>query len=224
MTLRVLSIFLGCTLLAGCVDAPVNFESEDEFPDLSSTIFPLVEGSYWSYQRTGGGIPVDNPMFVSSGALPFPLEIEEAEMRYYYLDDSEVDRVRNYGPAPVWLVSEQSLFQPRFGYLANDTMVVWGWEYGERYGGTGMLVQNPERYMPLKPVPGVSYRGLSGSTYIGTEMVTTPGYSGEGHVFASEEERFIFAEGVGLVLYSVRIGTLPLWFDELELTDYRIGF
>ncbi len=191
--------------------------------DLSGTIFPLEPGSYWTYQTLNSGIAVGNPYMVAFDVIPFPTEITTLENRHYYLDPKDVDRVRNYGPAPVWMTTDGGIFQADYGYLANDTMVVIAQEYGDRYDGTGMLVESEDEYIPLNPVVGRSYAGLGGAVYMGTENVLTPVWSGPAHIFESDDSRFVFVEDIGLVSYTFERAGFPFSRQELQLIYYRIG-
>ena len=224
-TIAIITLF-GAALIgvSGCTDAPPSFGESPAVSDpTSATIFPLAEGSYWNYSYAFGGFPTDNPTSVRSDAFPIPLEISSTEQRYYYLDEGQEDKRFNYGPATAHMTTDFGILGKDLGYMANDTMVVIGREFGDRYGGKGLLLREESYYMPLKPVVGHSYVALNEARYTGTEQIALPVYTGEVHVFTNDLDTFIFAEGVGLVRYEFDDPTRPLQRKIMTLKEYRIG-
>ncbi len=224
-TLRIATLLVvGGFTLTGCVDAPPSFGDDLLLStSLSTSIFPLDEGSYWVYEFANGGILTGNPVGLQNNTIPFPTEISSVEDRYYYYEQNQEDRKFNYGPATAYMTTDLGLFGRDYGYLANDTMVVIGQEYGTRYAGKGILLEDESCYIPLKPVIGNAYCGLNEAVYLGTESIALPVYSGEVHVFTNGFDTFIFAEGVGLLQYRFEDPGNPLLRTILTLTEYRIG-
>lgn len=217
-------LVVGGVTLIGCTDAPPSFGDDTlGINPLSTSLFPLAAGSYWEYGYQFGGFPTDNPTSVQNNTIRFPLEISSVEDRYYYYDQGQEDKKFNYGPASAHMTTDLGIFGRDYGYLANDTMVVLAQEYGTRYAGKGLLLWDESRYMPLKPVIGNSYRGLNGATYLGTDLIALPVYTGIVHVFANDFDRFTFAEGVGLVEYRFSDPSRPLQGTIMTLKEYRIG-
>lgn len=228
MHARVLSLlaipFVLSALAQGCTDAPASF-SEDGVENLSSSIFPLDPGSVWEYTYFSGNPIQANPFVIDNTEFPFPIGIDRMESRHFYYDDDEADKWFNYGPSTVWLPLPAGVLPPgeNVGYLANDTMVTFGREFGERYDGKGILLENQRLYIPLNPEIGRRYRALQNAPYIGTEAVTLPVYTGPVHVFRSNIVEYLFAEGVGLVRYTFFDQGNPFSAQQITLRSYRIG-
>ena len=223
LSLLVLSLLLS-TFTQGCTDAPASF-SGDQVQNLNATIFPLEPGSIWNYSYFSGNQIQANPFIIDNTKFPFPIGIDRTESRHYYYDDSEAEKWFNYGPSNVWLPLPEGILPPgeNIGYLANDTMVTFGREFGDRYDGKGLLLADERFYIPLKPEVGRRYRALQNATYVGTEAVALPVYTGEAHIFRSNVVEYVFAEGIGLVRYMFFDQGNPFSAQQISLVSYRIG-